>query len=69
MFQKIKCFLGFHNEQWLGCEKPFYQQILMKCPCCGKYNLWHSGRNTNHWTKNINEYPKEIVECIKKYNL
>lgn len=27
--QKIKCLLGFHKEQWLGIELPFYRKILM----------------------------------------
>ncbi|APH20861.1 hypothetical protein [Clostridium botulinum] len=69
MIQKIKCLLGFHEEKWLGYELPFYQQILMKCSHCGKYNLWHTGKNIDHWTKNINDFPKEVRECIRKNNL
>lgn len=69
MLQRIKCFFGLHREVWLGCEKPFYRQILMKCDCCGKYNLWNAGRNTDYWTKDINNFPKEVVDHIKKHNL
>ena len=30
MIQSIKCLLGFHKEQWLGVELPFYRKVLMK---------------------------------------
>lgn len=69
MFQKIKCLLGFHKEKWLGMELPYYQKVLMKCTCCGKYGLWHPGINCTYWVKNINELPLRVANHINKHNL
>ena len=67
--QRLKCLFGFHKERWLGFSKPFYQQVLMKCDCCGKYNVWHRGINVDYWTKDLDKIPKEIREFIIENNL
>lgn len=70
MNQKIKCFFGFHKERVLGSELPYYQRVLLKCDCCGKYKLWHTGiMCETPWTKDINKFPKEIRDHIIKNNL
>ena len=67
--QKIKCLLGFHKEQWLGVELPFYRKILMKCKNCGKYGLWDTGTNYEYWVKDISKLPKIVEQHIIKNNL
>lgn len=69
MLQKIKCLFGSHKERWLGFEKPFYQQVLMKCDSCGKYNVWHTGINVNYWTRNVDKLPEPIRKHIRENNL
>lgn len=69
MIQKIKCLFGFHKERWLGFEMPFYQQVLMKCDCCKKYNVWNRGINIDYWTKDINKLPEPIKKHILDNNL
>lgn len=69
MMQKIKCLLGFHKEQWLGVELPFYRKILMKCKNCGKYGLWDTGTNYEYWVKDISKLPKIVEQHIIKNNL
>lgn len=67
---KLKCLFGYHVERWLGFEQPFYQQILMKCDNCGKYNLWHRGIMVETgWTKKIDKFPEVIKEYIIKNKL
>lgn len=67
--QKIKCLLGFHEEQWLGVELPFYRKVLMKCKNCGKYGLWDTGTNYEYWVKDISKFPKIVEQHIIKNNL
>lgn len=67
--QRIKCFFGFHKERWLGFEKPYYQQVLMKCDCCGKFNVWHTGINLNYWTKHLTQLPEEMRAFVIKNKL
>ena len=72
VFQKIKCKLGFHQEIWLGKSNPFFQEILMKCDCCGKYGLWKTGTNQTIWFKDEEKHiylNESCIEMIKKYNL
>lgn len=69
MIQKIKCLLGFHKEQWLGVELPFYRKVLMKCKNCGKYGLWYTGINYEYWVKDISKFPKIVEQHIVKNNL
>jgi hypothetical protein len=70
VIQKIKCLFGFHKERWLGMELPYYQQVLMKCDCCGKYNLWHTGINVNTgYHKDISKFPDIVIKHIKENNL
>jgi hypothetical protein len=65
MLQKVKCYFGFHKERWLGMELPYCQQVLMKCDCCGKYSLWHTGINAQTgWTKNLDKLPKIVKNHI-----
>lgn len=69
MIQRMKCLFGFHKERWLGFEKPYYQQVLMKCDCCGKYNVWHTGINVNYWTRDIKKLPESIRKHIEENEL
>jgi hypothetical protein len=70
MNQKIKCFFGFHKERILGSELPYYQQVLLKCDGCGKYNLWHRGIGIDTgWKKSTDGFPRIVKEHIKEHNL
>ena len=69
MIQKLKCIFGFHKEKRLGFKRPFYQQVLMKCDCCGKYNVCHTGIGANYWTKNKRDIHAEMRKYIEENNL
>lgn len=69
MLQKLKCLMGSHQEIWLDMELPYYQQVLMKCGCCGKYGLWQTGINCTYWVKDINKFPKIVADHIRKNEL
>ena len=72
LWQKIKCFFGFHRKYWLGKSSPYPNQILMRCPCCGKYGLYDMRVQCTDWFKREDmekHLTKECIEMIKKYSL
>lgn len=72
ILDKLKCKLGFHRERIVGKSNPYCQEVLLKCDCCGKYGLWHTGINCVGWCdeKDKEKYlSKSCLDMIDKYNL
>lgn len=69
LIQKIKCYIGLHERTLLGLRQPFYQEIVSKCLCCGKYEVYHLGLNCNCWTDDITQFPEMIQKYIKENDI
>lgn len=58
MIEKIKCILGFHNDEYLYLL-PHKREEVSQCKQCGKYFVYNRTSNYGYRTK---EKPKEFIE-------
>lgn len=72
IFHKIGCKFGLHKSVMLGTSKPYTNQILEKCDCCGKYGLYNTNTQQTIWFNKKDKekhLSKSCIEMIEKYNL